>query len=361
MTTPEMENRMMPSVSASTSIRTALRTINEGRAGIAVVVDDNSRVLATISDGDVRRGLLAGAALEDPVSTLMHADPATVPATADEESVLRALREHGVSAVPLVDAENRLVAVRHLRDFNVRGSGFAAAVVMAGGEGKRLRPLTEETPKPLVPVAGRPIIEYTMEKLARSGVSKVHVSVNYMADKIQDHLGDGSAFGTDIDYLIEREKLGTAGALRLLPEQTDGPILVMNADILSGVDVDGMVAQHTASASAITVGVVDYRMQIPYGVIQTENENVTGILEKPTHRVHINAGIYAVDPQVLSLIPADTHYDMTDLIADALAAGRRVQPFLIHEHWLDIGSPDDLNQAHDLVASLRSQDAEAGR
>lgn len=331
-------------------LRQALTVINQFDCGLGVVVDDGGRVIATVSDGDIRRGLLAGSTLDSPVSEVMHRDPITVSINQSEVLVLEALEKGGVSAVVMVDDLGRLMSVRHLRDYNHMTQGFGAAVIMAGGEGRRLRPLTETIPKPLVDVGGKPVIEHTVERLAAAGIAKVHVSVNYLADKIQAHLGDGSCWGTDVSYISEPAKLGTAGALSLLPEGTSGPLLVINGDVLTSIDFRQMLEYHVSAGAVLTVGVVEYHIKIPYGVVSMQGGRVSELLEKPEQRVPINAGVYVVESTLLSRIPGNTFYNMTDLINDCLASDDKVVPYLIHERWIDIGSPQDLERARQALA-----------
>lgn len=342
-----------PLMRADGLLRDALKIINESDCGLAVVVDAEDRVVATVSDGDVRRGLLAGLTLDSAIQSVMHRDPVTVPVTESEASLLAGLEKAGVSAALVVDALGRLVTVRHLRDYNQAAPSFGAAIIMAGGEGRRLRPLTETIPKPLVDVGGKPVIEHTMERLAQAGVAKVHVSVNYLADQIQAHLGDGSAWGTDLSYLTEPAKLGTAGALALLPEGTSGSLLVINGDVLTGTDFSNMLEAHIASKALLTVGVSEYHITIPYGVVSVQDGRVVELLEKPEQRIPINAGVYVVESSLLPRIPPDTFYNMTDLINDCLQSGDRVVPYLIHEQWIDIGSPKDLERARRIVAEAK--------
>lgn len=332
-------------------LREALRVINEADCGLAVIIDADERVVATVSDGDIRRGLLAGLTLDSPVTSVMHVKPVTVPQGASDAALLEHLNKAGVSAALVVDQAGRLVTVRHLRDYNQSGApSFAGAVIMAGGEGQRLRPLTETIPKPMVEVGGKPLIEHTVARLAAAGVDRVHVSVNYLAEKIRAHLGDGSAWGTELSYLSEPAKLGTAGALTLLPPETSGPLLVINGDVLTGTDFTHMLDYHVGSKAVLTVGVAEYHIQIPYGVVAVQDGQISELLEKPEQRIPINAGVYVVEASLLARIPRGTFYNMTDLINDCLRTGEKVVPYLIHEQWIDIGSPKDLERARHLAA-----------
>lgn len=328
----------------------AVRAIEASHRRIAVVADSDRHLLGTLTDGDVRRCLLSGGDLQLPVSKAMNGDPLTAPAGTPNGRLLELMRRRNVLAVPLIDGERRFDRVVHLTDLGPAGdalasSGFDFAVIMAGGEGARLRPLTHTIPKPMVEVGGAPLLERQIQRLLEAGVRKVYVSVNYLAHIIEAHFGDGSAFGIEIRYLREQEKLGTAGALSLLPERPTGPIVVMNGDVVTTSDFGSLFAFHEGHQAWVTASAVDYRVNIPYGVISAAGHNVVELLEKPSQRFLCNAGIYAISPPALDLLPSGSFYNMTDLINTCLGASRPVAVFPMHEYWNDIGTPDDLERA----------------
>jgi NDP-sugar pyrophosphorylase family protein len=263
-------------------------------------------------------------------------------------------------ALPLVDHAGVFQRVVHLTDLGhdqhyEDARGFAFAVIMAGGEGTRLRPMTHRVPKPMLDIGGVPMIERQIERLVRAGIRRVYISVNYLGHVIEEHFGDGSTHGVEICYLREVERLGTAGALSLLPEQPDAPVLVMNGDILTTSDFGSLFSFHAAYGAHITVAAVDYRVNIPYGVLQVDGAYVTAVTEKPSQRFLCNAGMYAVSPQSLGLIPPATFHDITDLIQKCLDRGLQVAVFPVHEYWTDIGTPDDLEKARALFAGIRDR------
>jgi dTDP-glucose pyrophosphorylase len=331
----------------------AIRAIEANRRRIAAVVSANGRLQGTLTDGDVRRCLLAGGTLQTPVSQAMNPQPLTAPSDSSESYLLDIMQHGNILAVPLVDAEYRFVKFVHLLDLapaeEVRvQTKFAFAVIMAGGEGMRLRPITENIPKPMVDIGGMPLLERQIERLAKAGLTRVYLSVNYLSHIIAEYFGDGSKFGLEIRYLREKEKLGTGGALSLLPERPDGPIVVMNGDILTTSDFGSLNAFHINHAADVTVAAVDYHIQIPFGVINNQGPYVTGLAEKPSQRFLCNAGIYVVSPSALDLIPHGKPFNMTDLINACLSQNRAVSVFPVHEYWSDIGTPADLDKARNL-------------
>lgn len=336
----------------------AVRTIEASRRRMAVVVEAEHRLLGTLTDGDVRRCLLAGGSLETPVSQAMNASPLIAEEGATAGYLLDLMRKRNVMALPIVDGDGRFLRLVHLIDlerpenYTAVTAEFDFAVIMAGGEGTRLRPLTATIPKPMVDIGGTPLLERQIESLARAGLKRVYLSVNYLSHVIEGHFGDGTDFGIEIRYLREQEKLGTAGALALLPERPVRPIVVMNGDILTTSDFASLHTFHQAHAALVTVAAVDYRVNIPYGVINTEGAYATRLVEKPSQRFLCNAGIYAVSPQALDLLQGTAHLNMTEIIDACLARGMPVSVFPVHEYWSDIGTPDDLEKARAFFAQM---------
>jgi dTDP-glucose pyrophosphorylase len=338
-------------LAATAPLVDAVRAIESSPRRIAVVTDEAGRLLGTLTDGDIRRCLLSAGTLDTAVERAMNSRPITAPAGSQDAYLLDLMRRGNVMAIPLVDASGRFLRLVHLRDLSPADepAGYvedvAFAVIMAGGDGLRLRPLTETVPKAMVEIGGVPLLERQLERLARAGIKRVYISVHYLSHVIEEHIGDGRSFGLEVGYLREPQKLGTAGALSLLPEQPAKTIIVMNGDILTAVDFGSFHAYHKLHAAHVTVAAVDYRIQIPYGVINTDGPYATGVLEKPSQRFLCNAGVYAIAPDVLSLLPASDHCNMTDLLETCLAAKYRVAVFPVHEYWSDIGTVDDLEKA----------------
>lgn len=333
----------------------AVRAIEASRRRIAVVVDDKGRLLGTLTDGDVRRCLLAGGSLQTTVSEAMSDKPISALENSSNSYLLDLMRRGNIAAVPLVDGAGRFIRLVHLTDLapaeDAGGkTDFAFAVIMAGGEGMRLRPITDKIPKPMVDIGGVPLLERQIQRLAKAGLTRIYLSVNYLSKVIEDHFGDGSCFGLEIRYLREQEKLGTGGALTLLPEKPTAPIVVMNGDILTTSDFSSLNAFHCSHGAEITVAAVDYCVNIPFGVVQNSGSYVTGLVEKPSQRFLCNAGIYVLSPSALEQLPQAGAFNMTDLIDRCLAAGKPVAVFPVHEYWSDIGTPADLDKARSLFS-----------
>jgi dTDP-glucose pyrophosphorylase len=341
---------------AGATLFDVVRAIEQSRRRIAVVVDGEGRLLGTLTDGDVRRSLLAGGDMKTPAIDAMNSRPVSAPDGSPSGYLLDLMKGANVLAVPTVDAGGRFVRLMHLTDLDgdlapAEKQGFVAAVIMAGGEGTRLRPLTYSLPKPMVDIGGIPLLERQVRRLAAAGIARCFISVNYLSGVIEDHFADGKPFGIRIEYLRERQKMGTAGALSLLPALPAGPIIVMNGDIVTTSDFDSLYAYHVSHDALVTVAAIDYRVQIPFGVIRSEGALVSDLEEKPSQRFLCNAGIYALAPQALALL-RDGPCNMTDLIRDCLAASRPVAVFPMHEFWSDIGTPDDLERARAAFSSM---------
>lgn len=346
-------------IAPSTSIRDAMAVIDRNGEGIALVVDADRRLIGTVTDGDVRRVILAGIDLDGAVGALVEhkADlirsvPATPvvasPGMAPAE-LLQRMTASGVRQLPVVDDEGRVVDVVLFGDLIGDAQAPLSAVVMAGGSGTRLRPLTADTPKPMLPVGGRPLLEHIIDQLRTAGISSVNLTTHYRAEQIVDHFGDGSRFGVDIQYVTEDRPLGTAGSLSAI--EADGPLVVMNGDILTAVDFRALSRFHLEHQADMTVGVRVHELRLPFGVVETNGVEVERITEKPAVRHLVNAGIYVLSPAARAAVTPGEPQSMVDLIERLLADGRRVIAFPIHEDWLDIGDPSAYEEAQERVRS----------
>lgn len=339
-------------VQSDTSVLEAMKRLDHGAAQIVLVVDGNGRLLGTVTDGDTRRALLRGISLDVPVSTIMNSAPYTVSANTSREQAIALMRERTIHQLPVVNSAGQIVELVTLDEALRDAQQEALVVLMAGGLGSRLRPLTEVTPKPLLQIGGRPLIEITITNLARQGFSRFLIAVNYKADMFRDFLADGKQLGVKVEYLEEHEKLGTAGALRLLPERPTSPILVMNGDILTNIDARQLLYFHSSNNAVATMCVREYQWQIPYGVVQVQDGLLASINEKPTRRELVSAGINVLSPQALELIPTSGPFDMPALMEATAAAGFPPAIYPLREYWLDIGHLDDLKRAQDDIATL---------
>jgi dTDP-glucose pyrophosphorylase/CBS domain-containing protein len=333
------------------TVRELLECIDRNATGLALVLDEADRLIDTITDGDIRRAILQSVRLDLPVHAMLERKrepgrtPITAPVDATDAELLELMTEHSLRHVPQVDADGRVVKVALLSALVLDAELPLTAVVMAGGLGTRLRPLTQDLPKPMLPVGDRPVLAHIMGQLRKAGIRHVNVATHYKPETITDHFGDGSRFGVDIDYVQEDTPLGTAGALRLV-EWSDQPLLVMNGDILTRVDFGSMLQFHREHQAQLTVAVRDYHVVVPFGVMETDGGAVVRrVQEKPTFSHFVNAGIYLVDPSLRQLLPEGRRYDMTELINDAVTGGHRVVCFPIREYWLDIGQMSDYERA----------------
>jgi dTDP-glucose pyrophosphorylase/CBS domain-containing protein len=306
-----------------------------------LVVDARRCLLGTVTDGDIRRGLLRGVAITAPISEIMNRSPRVFRFGEPQGDVLAFMRREKVQHIPVVDFAGRIVDLVTVDSLLQPKPQNMPVVLMAGGKGTRLRPLTEDRPKPMLDIGGRPILETIIRGLAAHGFSTFHISVNYRADVIRSHFGDGAAFGVDVRYLEEAEPLGTAGPLGLLPRDLDKPVLVMNADVLTKLDPARMIAFHSQNRGIATMGVREHEVQVPYGVVDLDNHQVVGLREKPIERYYINAGIYILAPEARALIPTAAPFDMPALFEACIAAGHKTLAFPVREYWVDIGQPDE--------------------
>ncbi|MCH2209850.1 MAG: nucleotidyltransferase family protein [Fuerstiella sp.] len=335
------------------SFREIMSLIDRGGIGIALLVDSAGVFLRTITDGDLRRGILAGFDLS---TTLQEMPPneqpsITAPADTPAEKQQWIMRNRGIRHLPLLNDDGTVADLAQATGF-VTDQLPMQAVIMAGGFGTRLRPLTDSTPKPMLQIGGKPLMQRTIENLQRAGISRIHVTTHYLPEKITGHFGDGHQFGVDINYVTEEIPMGTAGALRLL-NHIDEPLLVINGDILTHVDFGSLSRFHQEHKAALTVAVRQYDVQVPYGVVESTDGVVHSLREKPRFHFQVNAGIYKLEPFACRYIPKSGRYDMTDLIDALLQADETVVGFPITEYWLDIGQHDDFRQAQEDATQQR--------
>lgn len=334
-------------VSPDTTVKTVIGVIDNNNDGIALVVDSDGKLVGTVTDGDVRRLMLAKGSIEKPCKNIMSKKPITASLDASDDFLRKLISKHRLNCIPLIDSDGipqDLIRIGELINGSSR-SDFA--VIMAGGEGKRLLPLTKNTPKPMIVVGDHPHLENIIENLKKCGITKIFISVNYKAQVIEEYFGNGEKFGVEIVYLKESKKLGTAGALSLLPDLPLSSLLIVNGDVVSEIDFARLLDFHKQHECTMTVAGREYHINVPYGELVLAHQYLVGIEEKPKKSFLCNAGIYVVKTHVLRFVPSDEVYDMTDLVKDIIREGLPIVAFPLRESWIDIGKEEDLNRARE--------------
>ncbi len=341
-----MKNIYEICIKSNATIEESLRVIEHGAVKIALIVDDQRRLLGTLSDGDIRRGLLTNKKLSNSILDIYFRNPITSNCNSSKQELFSLCHKHTIDQIPVVDEENRVVDLYVLNDLILPLNHKNKVVLMVGGLGKRLRPLTENTPKPMLHVGGRPILQTIVEGFVNSGFTNITMCLGYKSEKIQDFFKNGDKFGAEIDYIVEDKRMGTAGALTLLNQDLDKPFFVMNGDLLTNINYANMLDFHEAQNSKATMCIREYDFEVPFGVVNTDNEKIISIEEKPIHSFCVNAGIYLLEPECINLIPDNEFYDMTSLFEKIISTGRNTISFPLQEYWLDIGKASEYDQAN---------------
>ncbi len=333
-------------VPVTESLRAALVALERGGVGIALAVDEAGRLVGTLTDGDIRRALLAGSGLDAPLASCVQRHYTAVAPGAGRAEVLDLMQARSIEQVPVVDDEQRLVGLHLIHELLGAMDRPNWAVIMAGGQGTRLRPYTQTIPKPMLRVAGRPILERLVLHLVGYGVKRVYLAVNYLSQQIEDHFEDGREFGCRIEYLREQEFLGTGGPLSLLPETPADPLFVLNGDLVTQCNLAEMLEHHQRCAALATLGVRRYVHQVPFGCVETDGDRLTRIEEKPALTRLVNAGVYVLEPELLPRIPRSA-FPITTLFEDCLGRGENLAVYEITDDWVDVGQHDQLKQARE--------------
>lgn len=323
----------------------AMQVIDRGALQVALVVDADSRLMGVVTDGDIRRGLLGGVSLKEPVENIMCHHPTIAKTTDSNEQILSIMANKVIGHIPILDEQGHLVGLKTLQELSQSEQRDNWVVLMAGGLGSRLGPLTRDCPKPLLKVGDKPILELIMESFIAYGFRQFFISVNYRREMIREYFGDGSQWGVDIAYLEESDRRGTAGPLALLPQRPKEPIFVMNGDLLTRINFQNILDFHREHGSLATLCVRKMEQVIPYGVVHTHQHNLLSIEEKPVQEYFVNAGIYLLDPSVLDYIPHGEYFDMPDLFRKVIDHGHSTVAFPFLDYWLDIGRMGDFKQA----------------
>lgn len=327
------------------TVREAWEVIDRGAMQIALVVEASGHLLGTVTDGDIRRAVLRGGGLDVAITEVMNANPTTGLAEEPHESWQRTMHRHSLRHLPILDAQGGIVDLVQY-SMPLEPERTTPVVLMAGGLGTRLRPLTEVTPKPMLPVGPKPVLETIIENFAAQGFVNIYLCLNYKGDMIRAHFGDGQRLGVHITYLQEDRRLGTAGALSLLPARPDEPVIVMNGDLLTKVDFVRLLEFHQRQGFVATMAMREHQQQVPYGVLKIgDSYEVRELVEKPVERYYVNAGIYILDPATLDLVPQQKFYDMPTLFNTLMEQGQRVGGFPLRDYWVDIGRLEDLERA----------------
>ncbi len=332
-------------ISPSATLSDAMESITASALQTAIVTDRDGRLLGTLTDGDIRRAILKSADLSELAITYMCSNPHVVYKSTSNDEAYSVMKAHHIHFLPILDSNNIVVGVKSYDDTFITPEKYNnSVVIMAGGKGSRLGSLTKNTPKPMLKINDKPILEIILERFISQGFNSFWFAVNYLSEQIIDYFHDGSKYGVKINYLEEKIRSGTAGALSLLPP-TDLPILVSNGDLLTKFDFGKLLQYHISTQSSITMACREEEYTIPFGVIEKEQGKVIAIKEKPSYRFSVNAGIYVLNPSLISLVPSNSFYDMTDLIDAAIDQNHSIYAYNLDDYWIDIGRPPQLDQA----------------
>lgn len=329
----------------SEPLKSAIEALNKEALQIVLVVDGEGKLIGTITDGDVRRGLLNQDSLTTPLAEVMFTTPTVAKQSESREEILNAMKKRGLLQIPVVDDSHRVVGLETLKDLIEKDTQKSRVFLMAGGFGTRLHPLTSDTPKPLLKVGNKPILQAILESFIEQGFVHFYISTHFRAEQVRAYFGNGSNWGVDIEYIHEERPLGTAGALGLLPEVPREPLIMMNGDLLTKVNFSELLSYHQRQAGIATMCVREYDFQVPFGVVTEKEGFVADIVEKPTHRFFINAGIYVLEPKLIQEVSGYGVLSMPDLFKSQLKQEEKVNLFPIYEYWLDIGRRDEFEQA----------------
>ena len=333
-------------IAPTVSIMEAVEALNSAHLRIVLIADDDRRLLGVVSDSNVRRAVLNKKDLSSPVAEIMTSTPITASDRTSIDDIRNLMQRTQLYEIPILDDAGRVVDLKLIDDvLREEAPDDLMAVIMVGGLGSRLRSLTTETPKPLIKVGDKPVIFTLIDQLIDEGFSRIYLTLNYKGEMIREAVDAVTRYAGIVEYITEEKRLGTAGALKLLPEIPRKPFLVLNGDLLTKVAMGEMVRFHGMERNLLTVALIKERFHIPYGCAQVEGTRIVGMEEKPDHVAFINAGVYVLDPIILQNIPEDTYFDMTDVIDQVVSTDMRVGSFAVHEYWLDIGRPSELEKA----------------
>ena len=342
-----MKNIEVIKLKQNATIKEALGIIDSGAMQIALVVDDNDKLIGTLTDGDIRRGILRGLDLDSSIETIVFKEPAVAKISSTKEEILKIALSKKLHQIPIVDDNGIVLDLKEIEELVEPKIKTSRVILMVGGLGTRLRPLTQDTPKPMLKVGNKPILQTIVEKFAEYGFVNITMCVNFNASIIRDYFGDGREFGVNIDYVLEQKRMGTAGALSLLKERPSEPFFVMNGDLLTNVNFEHIFNYHMLNKATATMCVREYDYEVPYGVVEMNDNKIKQIVEKPVQKFFVSAGIYMLSPEILDLIPKNEFYDMPTLFEKLIKLSKNVVSFPIREYWLDIGRMEEYQRANE--------------
>lgn len=333
-------------LSPQSSLRDALSIVNEEALRVALVVDDQEKLLGVLTDGDIRRAILSDVTLNTAVSTVMNRNPVTSPINCSRSEVLTEMRKRSILSIPVVADNGRLVGLETWESASAHRRYENPVFIMAGGFGTRLKPLTDTCPKPMLKIGEKPMLEILIDRFAKTGFRNIYISTHYLPDVIVDYFGNGHRWGVNIEYVHENTPLGTGGALGLLPDDTPNlPLIMINGDVLTSLDFERLMQFHNMHSPAATMCVRQYEYQVPYGVISHDGGKIVGMTEKPIHSYFVNAGIYMLSQSIFKNVPKGISIDMPTMLDTSIKNKNDVLMFPIHDYWLDIGRMDDFRRA----------------
>jgi len=341
-----MKNWQTILLPATATIRDAMRTLDKGSLRIVLVCDAEQKLLGTVTDGDTRRGLLADANMQDPVTRVMNSSPFSVLDNTSREQRLKLMKQHDLTAIPILDKDGRILSLETLHQAMQPERRDNPVFIMAGGFGTRLKPLTDHCPKPMLRVGDKPMLEHLVNQFIQCGFHKFYFSTHYLPEVIRDHFGDGSKWGVSIQYVHEDSPLGTGGALGLLPSDLPKlPLIMMNGDVLTKLNYAQLLRHHENKGYDATVCVREDEHSVPFGVIETDDQLITNMVEKPTYRYKINTGIYILNPDIVASVQPGQRVDMPSLLERHRHHSKRIGTYTSYEYWLDIGQMKDYQKA----------------
>ncbi len=333
-------------LSQSSTLLEALQVIDTGAMKIALVLDSDNHLIGTLTDGNIRRGILNGMSLDESIKPLVYQNPTFCSINDSRETILKIAVAKKIYQIPIVDENDIVIGIEEVDELLKPINLPNKIVLMVGGMGTRLRPLTDTVPKPLLHVGGKPILETIINNFSRLGFTNIILCVNYKAEMIKEYFGDGANFGVNIEYIYESKRMGTAGALSLMREKLTESFFVMNGDLLTNINFEHMLDFHLSNKAFATMGIRKYDFEVPYGVVNVDGHTIQAIEEKPVHEFFVSGGIYILSPEVLEYVPNDDFFDMPTLFEILIDKEKNVSSFPIREYWLDIGRMSDFHRAN---------------